>query len=569
MDYVQQKSEVLFRFDSRNHPACAVFIGGLDSRHFEVVALRDYFALDSPGEPGVAGKATGATRVHGHIFDYHPKEFTLNNSKPFNIEVHTYDPINDITYVMAVLHAYITDDATGAFCAAALRPWYAINGKKPITIPRHWTEVSVPVRYEGPNKNGDDFSSCVGKIQSWEPEQRAYAHIDKSIPERTYDMDSKTSGIAGTVTVARINCTFCGTEKSVDVVTGKCDVCGELLSVLREAPKVADVMTTTNKVSVGAKVNQPKCGICSQDAPIRKCLKDMQPGTIFDLGNGTQVVRGDKTFKELTKGGVGLVVADGSVWYNNSGNFPAENKFQVLHNVVKEIEDTYHLLDIWHTENTPQDQLQEIRAAIKRHKTYMSNVHRLLDVHNPEDAYTRINALIEIERKEMRQQEAVFDGVKCFGNDTAHVGPWTTVRACIDCGVLITGGPTRCTYCAEKPVVTTLEETQSPVTKVPTVNFHTVIGVRLQKTDLKIYSKEDLANACNGVAHLLETDQHVYVCTWSRTIHCVRGRAENAEPLVNYPERIIESRKMLLDVLEPRGLWYPGQFGVWSFALSY
>lgn len=35
-------------------------------------------------------------------------------------------------------------------------------------------------------------------------------------------------------------------------------------------------------------------------------------------------------------------------------------------------------------------------------------------------------------------------------DDTAHIGPWTTVRACIDCGVLITGGPTRCLYCVSK-----------------------------------------------------------------------------------------------------------------------
>lgn len=42
--------------------------------------------------------------------------------------------------------------------------------------------------------------------------------------------------------------------------------------------------------------------------------------------------------------------------------------------------------------------------------------------------------------------------VKVFGNDTAHVGPWTTVRSCLDCGALITGGPTRCVYCADSVV---------------------------------------------------------------------------------------------------------------------
>jgi hypothetical protein len=36
--------------------------------------------------------------------------------------------------------------------------------------------------------------------------------------------------------------------------------------------------------------------------------------------------------------------------------------------------------------------------------------------------------------------------------DTIGLGPFTTVRACIDCGVLIVGGPTRCLYCASKLV---------------------------------------------------------------------------------------------------------------------
>lgn len=34
--------------------------------------------------------------------------------------------------------------------------------------------------------------------------------------------------------------------------------------------------------------------------------------------------------------------------------------------------------------------------------------------------------------------------------DTAHLGPFTTVRACLECGVLISGGPTRCLYCANR-----------------------------------------------------------------------------------------------------------------------
>lgn len=33
--------------------------------------------------------------------------------------------------------------------------------------------------------------------------------------------------------------------------------------------------------------------------------------------------------------------------------------------------------------------------------------------------------------------------------DTAHLGPFTCVRACRHCGVLISGGPTACVHCVE------------------------------------------------------------------------------------------------------------------------
>lgn len=39
---------------------------------------------------------------------------------------------------------------------------------------------------------------------------------------------------------------------------------------------------------------------------------------------------------------------------------------------------------------------------------------------------------------------------KKIDDDTGHLGPFTTVRACRSCGVLISGGPTQCLYCAER-----------------------------------------------------------------------------------------------------------------------
>lgn len=41
-------------------------------------------------------------------------------------------------------------------------------------------------------------------------------------------------------------------------------------------------------------------------------------------------------------------------------------------------------------------------------------------------------------------------GVRVFDENTAHVGPWTTVHACVDCGTLVAGGVTRCRYCSDQ-----------------------------------------------------------------------------------------------------------------------
>lgn len=39
---------------------------------------------------------------------------------------------------------------------------------------------------------------------------------------------------------------------------------------------------------------------------------------------------------------------------------------------------------------------------------------------------------------------------RATSRDTAHLGPFTMVRACEHCGVLVSGGPTACAYCVER-----------------------------------------------------------------------------------------------------------------------
>ena len=55
-----------------------------------------------------------------------------------------------------------------------------------------------------------------------------------------------------------------------------------------------------------------------------------------------------------------------------------------------------------------------------------------------------------VERVEKIEGYDNLEQFRMTSDDTAHIGPWTTVRACIDCGVSITGGPTRCLYCVGK-----------------------------------------------------------------------------------------------------------------------
>jgi len=98
------------------------------------------------------------------------------------------------------------------------------------------------------------------------------------------------------------------------------------------------------------------------------------------------------------------------------------------------------------------------------------------------------------------------------------------------------------------------------------VCFHTVLGSRIQKEDLGVYTTTGLEKACRGAAIIIDTGLHLYVGTWTRSILCSNGVLQNDAPLVVYPEKIETARTTLLEILEPRGLWYAGQFGVWSFA---
>jgi DNA-binding transcriptional ArsR family regulator len=100
---------------------------------------------------------------------------------------------------------------------------------------------------------------------------------------------------------------------------------------------------------------------------------------------------------------------------------------------------------------TKLNRLAEVKADIARTERALAD---LLDEQTQLAEWARgapeITALLEVlevDPGRLRMNEAI-----SIGQDTAHIGPFTCVRACLDCGVLISGGPTRCLPCVAKCV---------------------------------------------------------------------------------------------------------------------
>lgn len=237
------------------------------------------------------------------------------------------------------------------------------------------------------------------------------------------------------------------------------------------------------------------------DKPSRKRLHVTQvaPGMWFEAQDGTVVIRGDERFCALTRG-AGVVVPDGRVWFSPEPNY----EVTILPNFYNEMGRLFNINPQWGYEDSPEKWPNLLAEWMKTWKYFYSRVRKILNLHYANDAqvYGRISQLIDKERvaeyrakreeakpvgtlrpfplygEEVRERAkhrdqfcadcgvlVTTDGptlcqdcadkiaqreANRTSTDTAHLGPWTTVRACLDCGVLVTGGPTRCGYCADK-----------------------------------------------------------------------------------------------------------------------
>lgn len=181
-------------------------------------------------------------------------------------------------------------------------------------------------------------------------------------------------------------------------------------------------------------------------------VDQLAPGTWFQAQNGVIVVKGDSIFREVTKSD-GFVVQNGGLWFCPHKDYLVTP----LPNFYCEMERLFYLVRQLGYEDSPEAWPEIIGKSLKRLKRFSERVREILGKYhaNDQQVYTRLNSLVDQERvskykAEKVQKEARLDGVKCVSEDTAHVGPWTTVRACLDCGVLVSGGPTRCKYCVDK-----------------------------------------------------------------------------------------------------------------------
>lgn len=188
------------------------------------------------------------------------------------------------------------------------------------------------------------------------------------------------------------------------------------------------------------------------DKPSRKRLHVTQvaPGMWFEAHDGTVVIRGDGRFCVLTRG-AGVVVPDGCVWVSPEPNY----EVTILPNFYNEMGRLFNIDPQWGYEDSPEKWPDYLAEWMERRKRFYKRVRAILNLHYADDVqvYGRISQLVNKERfaeYQAKREEAKAKDVVCTSEDTAHLGPWTTVRACLDCGVLVTGGPTRCVYCADK-----------------------------------------------------------------------------------------------------------------------
>ena len=263
-------SDRIFHFSSLAHSGCRIFVLGQTITDIEVAVVRDYELIRDGAK---THRVNGGTRVYGKLHGYEP-EFaptTVWEPTPFDIEVHAYDPINSKDCIMAVFRAYVVDVTTGEFTAISVRPWYAINERKPSTIPYLWHDVNIAQPFV-PEDN------LVGKIKSWKKENKQYQHIDKSVPPRIYHTGSIQTGSTQKYEASPwywLSCSRCGHDYDV---SGMCKTCSHVASRLPEESETDDTVAALHIgpwTCVRACID---CGVLVTGGPTRcaYCAKQME-----------------------------------------------------------------------------------------------------------------------------------------------------------------------------------------------------------------------------------------------------------------------------------------------------
>lgn len=473
MQTKQIRTKTLFHFDSGQHPGCTVLIRNAEIPGVTVTVVQDYDTIYDERQRDVV-EFVGMVRVFGQFFGWPgvASAKDLGPDRPVDVRVYAFDPMANKSYVMEVTGAYITNLVTHAFLAAAWKPWRELN--QPVRRPGRPVDQTPGT----PNKNGDQFcgwpDDLIGNLRDWQAKDQP---VDKSVPKKTDATQEKAD-----TPPAYMACYKCGAIK-MNVMTLTCAQCGYILPT-------KDAIAKHNQAAK-EQMDKPSCK--------RLHVTQVAPGMWFEAQDGTIVIRGDERFCEVTKGD-GFVILEGRVWSSPSQNY----EVTILPNFYNEMGRLFNINPQWGYEDSPEKWPNLLAEWMKTWKYFYSRVREILNLHYANDAqvYGRISQLIDKERvaeyRAKREEAKPVSTLRPFplygeevrerakhrdqfcadcgvlvttdgptlcqdcadkiaqreanrtSTDTAHLGPWTTVRACLDCGVLVTGGPTRCRYCADK-----------------------------------------------------------------------------------------------------------------------
>lgn len=442
MQTERTRTKTIFHFDSGQHPGCTVLINNAVIPGVTVTVVQDYATIYD-GTHVTPHEVKGMVRVFGQVCcwpDATDAKY-LGPDRPVDVRVYALDPMTSKNYVMEITGAYITNLVTHAFLAAAWKPWRELD--------QPHVQVDVPVDQTPgtPNKNGDQFCTdaqdLLGKFQDYQAKDQP---VDKSVPKKTDAPASRQAKVLppdAFRSPLHVLCPNCK-EENFNVKTHKCDGCGFILQAkdpYRYVGEVPQQHTTYKEAGAPpiqyARTPPPQPCLCGHVPVVRHSVAHpnmpsyvhvicacgrVGPEVPYDLSVPDAAVRAH------CEEALAIHAWNKKVWKERRmSQDKTTNTMTIQNNIATIVQLANKLQDAW----CDCTYCTTMKAALDSIRTAAANS-------VAGDLCALLDGPIDQKQKDVPP------------TDTAHLGPWTTVRACLDCGVLVTGGPTRCRYCADK-----------------------------------------------------------------------------------------------------------------------